>query len=263
LSILAYNWPGNVREIERVGNVITWIFFHDEQHDSRQVWYSKQPLYNIKDGYSEISIWKVHEIIEGLQEFGFDLNPVEKVLNKFGVGFKYGVKDHFPLSEFNKYLRKSDTLSLSGIGSSLISEKNKLFELAYKGLSTYCALFRQDIYGDNNLLDIFNNEFMDPDYCYPDELNKISFRKLERLIKDSLQLTYEIEEERSQKETVAPSKPQTKQNIPDLLSMTKDQLMKFYLVGVLDKTHGNKKGAAKIARVPYSTFVSMCKKYEI
>jgi hypothetical protein len=85
MSLLAHNWPGNVREIERIEQEITWRRAAVED-DPFWCAFPLTPkcLSNTQTDYSALAFG---DFKNGLEDNGVDLTLLESVFNDYGLGF--------------------------------------------------------------------------------------------------------------------------------------------------------------------------------
>lgn len=160
LALLAYNWPGNVREIERVCNSIVENIYlaagdHcDEENGSPSLDYvlSNHRLYLYEE--SEISNFpfkKLPRLASKLKNGKIDISKIEKVLNPSFLSLdQFGEK--FYVEE--GVAETDEGESEGGDDVNFKTVFNLHFELAYHGFLVFCKLFFQNSGDDTNLLDM-------------------------------------------------------------------------------------------------------------
>jgi len=155
LSLLAYHWPGNVREIERVSRLIEW-----EKENIRgipvQIPFflsrdSLDHLTRITETYTALSATKSKNLKSRLKESGIKTDLLESLLNKYGIGLspEEGKKN----KSVWEYIRRADDDYYG----------NKIETRMMPGLEFFCSLFLLDIKSDMNLLDFVEGDIKMPD----------------------------------------------------------------------------------------------------
>lgn len=256
LTLLTYNWPGNVREIERVGNRIRWENGLGKKNKRR--YFEDRQLLSLSSGYTALRPHAGYKIYEELKDFGVEVELLEAAFRKYGIGLteKGKMKKAFQNFDANEPRQK---IASGGDDSGnknlqIVSyEDYEPIEQAYKGLELFCQLFQKDIQADTNLLNMDNDDFTDimgePFFGYEKEYTPAHDVLIKRIY-DFVKL---------KKSSVA-----SPNDLPNLLNSTEDQYLshyqKKYLEELLKKHRGNQTAAAKNAGLPGSTFRDHCKK---
>lgn len=160
LALLAYNWPGNVREIERVCNsIVENIYlaandFCDDESGSSSLDYilSNHRLYLYgEDEISTFPFRKLPSLVSKLKKERIDIRRIEKVLNPSLLSLdQYGEKFYVEGG-----IVETDEDEIEGREDvNFKTVFNLQFELAYHGLLIFCKLFLQNPFEDMNLLDL-------------------------------------------------------------------------------------------------------------
>jgi len=160
LALLAYNWPGNVREIERVCNSIVENIYMaandlcDEESGSSSLDYilSDHRLYLYgEDEISTFPFRKLPRLVSKLKKERIDIKRIEKVLNPSLLSLdQYGEKFYVEggIIETDKdEIEGREDVNFKPVF-------NLQFELAYHGFLIFCKLFLQNPFEDMNLLDL-------------------------------------------------------------------------------------------------------------
>lgn len=162
LSIISYNWPGNVREIERVCGVIEeniyranrsikFINDHSEKNldideDVKMKFYFSSP-----DKESDFDIFKPEKFKKKLALAKVDHKKIEDCIKTCGISFEVSSSKHpfknlkhnifqYPEAECHeKFFKKTF---------------NKYFELAHSGYLVFCKLFFMDNSSTFDVLDL-------------------------------------------------------------------------------------------------------------
>jgi DNA-binding NtrC family response regulator len=262
LTILTHNWPGNVREIERVGQQIIASMDYLNKYAGGAT--CNRPLSTMLPEYSEMSILHALPIWEELQNSDVDHKFLESVMNRYGLGLSYE-QNKKPLAAYKFHLVKYEDHSSSKFNIEYF-KAIKQFDLAFEGLTHYCNLFRQHIHGDKNLLDLTKG-YYDPileeihSYTFEKEKDKKKLKKHLELIMDLNK--FALLKAGIDKKPEPVKDDNTGDETLDILSMTQENLLKMYYKGLIDASDGNKAEAAKKAGLNYRTFLSSLRKYDI
>jgi hypothetical protein len=154
LSLLAYHWPGNVREIERVSRMIEW-----EKENIRRIPVqmsillsrdSLDHLTGTTETYTALSAKKSKNLKSRLTKSGIDTELLESLLNKYGLGLS--PKDGKKNKSVWEYIIRDDDEYYG----------NKIETRMMPGLEFFCSLFLIDIKEDMNLFDIVEGDIKMP-----------------------------------------------------------------------------------------------------
>ena len=165
LELLAYNWPGNVREIERVALLMFRNLMQRKNKLSKDVFEEKDFEYN----NIESNFWKVFKMTEidfggsdyhkdlhlgaELDEIGADVVYLESLLNKYGLKLWAVVDDpeHYAFKEIKTL---PPIYEEEEIGEYLIKIYRNYdpFNKADEGLRFFCTLFLQNMLDNKNVL---------------------------------------------------------------------------------------------------------------
>ncbi len=286
LTLLCYNWPGNVREIERLCQLIAW------EKENKKNWPTQEDLpfaenvfFKYLEGegrYTGIKIEKIISLFTDLKKFGIDTSFLEKFLNEFGLGLilprknlKHSIKPVFHNRDL-KYKRDEATNNRLEVETSY---GTKAFDQAFQGLMIFCSLFFQEINANKNLLDIKKDkESTIPAVAATKLIQKPNSNhfKLEKEIFEYLlgmrlpnnikQLPDFYSKEFQDLMTSATNidKIDNFINTEKLLStLSKEELDKLHVKAVLKRTGGNVRQAAKIMDIAWSTLNESLKKYKL
>ena len=287
MTLLSHHWPGNVREIERVGLLMQRGTYRSEftNYDLsaprdllrlNAISPKESQLFNIKAEYL-LSEMKANKIAT---------NKLESLLNSFFIGLD--ISNTQPaFDSFNE--ETLNQTSLWDFDSNINVLSNIIpFDMAYVGgLGTYCGLFLQDIKAKVNLLslDTFSlNTLCDPIFNYhflgkkergrllrslfPKVFNFLSGIKLEKeydvvsLILNKKQWiehvesTYKGNSLIDQLKGMPEKKLDTNMHGKALANYSFEDLEIEYYRDLLFKYHGNHTKAAEFAGINYNTFRS-------
>lgn len=275
LALLAYHWPGNVREVFRVARLLTrgeralqylpWDVKVDPD------WWNDR-LLHLKAEESLISAHLAISLREKLRRKGVNVKLLESVLNKYRVGLDSNDR------AFPKNLNENQT-------GKIYEERFRVRESgwlnpfweAYQGYVIFCSLFFQDPDKDKkNTLDV--SECTSMRIHSPKTFQKVP-RALKKGIIECLSGvrlpaadvpdTNEAREEfcrnllrayptnsffMSMKKDLLEEEPQL--STPDIWSMTFEDFEKFYYKELIRQVGGDKSEAARRIGVKYQTFMS-------
>ncbi|MEI7636223.1 MAG: sigma 54-interacting transcriptional regulator [Syntrophus sp. (in: bacteria)] len=168
MILLTYHWPGNVREIERVGRLlwrkrelISCLRDDGDNNDfkldyKRSSFYDEERLDKLGEQDTAIDASKLYDFVDILRKGGVDTDALESLLNSFGIGI-YGYKDRIRLGLDTKAAREgvkkpfeafeeSDLYVSAGVDERLNVRRMKVykpFEKAFQGYELFCSLFLQ------------------------------------------------------------------------------------------------------------------------
>lgn len=238
MALLAYNWPGNVREIERVGQFIRMLM--------KSPWGPLRESGLLGDVHflfpatarTSLDIYRFRHLEADLQEGGIRVKTLERELNKHGLGISRPEKVS---PAFQKKQLKAIELKNETNKFGVMCYKIEEFEKARDGFSNfYCPLFHQNENSDKDLADV---------------TQWYRFRYLPQEIEEKhMDLANEIlgfflQRSKTPPEDAIP-KPIRSGNFFD---MTFKELQRYYFKRLLDLNHGKIKAVAKQADLPEST----------
>jgi len=249
MAIMAYNWLGNVREIEKVGNLITWQMAAFKDSGRSKHWFYEHSLAHLKPGYTSLNLRLCSVLYRDLSNYGIDIRLLHRELVKYGITLTYrgGSGPSVAFSEIDKHAPERKLITVGQLNIEAV-HVCKEFEKVYDGVNLICSLLKRNIDHNNNLFELADGHF-DIHARPPSDFFKKYTNTREKLVHG---ITSFIEEKYLSKiETVSPS---------DIFKMTEKELLCHYLKGILKIAHGNQSKAAKIAKIPLSTFRDHCKK---
>lgn len=276
MVLLAHNWPGNVREIERTGALLlgakqpeTTDTFLDAWEDSfesvdteilalpaalenmQNIKFTKTGLGVIDDEDAPIEGHRAFQLYNQLQNVGIDADHLEELLNRFHIGLALHneARPFSPFSPFNPENFHQAFTVYKRFDVALCPPVES-FTNAYLGLRAFANLFWCPIRGDVNLLDVRNAPLDVPLYS----VNRF-FDLSPRNITLFNAITAYIRANK-QNGLVPPKEP-------DMCDLKYDQLMKRYCQSLLERTQGNQAEAARRAGMNYSTFRLKLKKLDV
>jgi transcriptional regulator with AAA-type ATPase domain len=291
LKILAYHWPGNVREIDRVLRLIyrdklrsdTLVFDTPEMKMRFQL----GRFHRLNERETPFKRGVTADLLEMISDWGGDSELLESLLNRFRVGLSND--DAAPA--FNDYQQEFEQHYDEQKGLAVFEKKYdvklllpiKQFEDVFKGYLAFCGLFMQDPSKNSNVLENIDDgdiEFHDLSALeYTDdqeeEVNNLAKAIMQYskkvLMEDHPEVNaspqsfwdelvdfkeiLETEEEEVDKNNES-NQPQT----TDVLDLRENELLKVYYSQLLRKTGYHIKSAADLAGLNQSTFRSKLKK---
>jgi DNA-binding NtrC family response regulator len=286
LILLAYNWPGNVREIGRIAKLLIREKWKEDYFDSKRSYQPDDPhsynLYHLDKKDTALDPEILEMIGIELPNWGVDLDLIETLLNKKGVGLSGKEEDY----AFKELRDKGNVVFCAFIDDDFsikLCNEYEPFTEAYEGYLAFCGLFLQDPLKDENIL----TSLRQCDY-YHFNLDHLDFPKSkERDIRESakaimkyLKEVYiedykwptgihefwlalnDIEEKYSGKQLSSEKKANEK-SIEKIWSMEETDLRKLYYAGLLERTGGSITLAAKMAGLKTTTFAERLKKLGI
>ena len=288
LTLLAYHWPGNVRQIDRVARLLyrdkLWseniAFDKSEMKSSHQ----RDRMSRLDKREIQINSDFSVELLEAIAAWGGDCELLESLFNEYGVGLSN--ESNEPAFKnvqacFDKqYSEQKGLTDLEDKYDVRILLPIEQFEKATKGYLAFCSLFRLYPYKNNNVLDdISGGDYKNFDLeeiNYPRDREKeivnlvkviMQYKKLisvdditRSLVPDDLHAFWKELVEVSKTEVNEKQDDQkrstSQSDISTIFDQREDVLKKYYYSRLLEKTDGNIKSASKIAGLPESTFRS-------
>ncbi len=287
LLLLTHHWPGNVREIERIGRLI-----------KRENWINEQVL---KDSRSDTMVPPIERIfhldprdtsfdpnilerlVYDLESWDIDVSFLDKLFQKHRVSI---IEDETNLKAFKELSVGPESggyFSAFTSDTLILPNDFKPFDEAYEGYLLFCDLFMQDPKKDDNILATIKNQctssaFNHMRYCFDD---KPSYqRPLKNLRKKIMKCLMEFDSPEydhiddpwefwSILEQTDPYKDLfsadfESEEIQSAISELKEvELLKLYYRKQLEITGGNIKAAAKRVGLKENTFRSRLTKLGI
>lgn len=163
LSALCYNWPGNVREIERVCDSIRMNvnyakskgFLNKRNFNFTISEYPKEQyaaIMKIGSGVSNFEFNKASILLNKLIKNGIDTESIEEKLNTFSLSLDcFGRK--FKQEKYSKFYL-GENIKFNSEIDNIIRTVNIQFGMTTGGFCIFCALFFQDIASDKDILDL-------------------------------------------------------------------------------------------------------------
>ena len=294
LALLAHNWPANVREIDKIGRFLkrkaTYYRILSSGSTDPNAKEIETKMMGLSKSETSFDPNAIAFLYEGLKKKGVDVKTLEEILNSAGVGlaskniaipkrsiFKVDTSSDF---ESPTMVREYELEQIKRFDISLINCKE--FDWMFLGYIGFCSLFFQDPVADqNNILvdkcrttnvrapdglfpsEHFVGKFKElqgPIFRYLSEIEIPSGREIPNdsvsreafcldLLRDhpsnaflaDLRERYHIEEEEER---------------VDIWTMKYDEFLRYYYEGLIERTGGNKREAAKRIGVNYQTFNS-------
>ena len=270
LALMAHDWPGNVREVERTALLLKRRKLLETEDPGIELWEdviealgasgkgavetgSGGPVEKPSSGSGMTHFHNVvlsgnrtYRLCQHLEKNGASVSGFHEAIRKFHLGIMLKrterAFDPFPEDMLHTSVRRNVRL---GVG---FLKTIPAFEQASRGLRLFCHLLSKDPNSALNLLD------PRPTPAAPAPRSETEFpgwtSEIRRLA-ESIGL-------HPWKKPVEP--PQT----PDWLSrMSRETLMKTYYRALLEKANGNKAEAARMADLKYTTFREALNKYGI
>ncbi len=262
LSLLAYNWPGNVREIERIGRMLErgneWLKLISFDSETERKSFESKRLFRITaqhmtTPYKTILAFKGGQLYSDLKKNGVDVDFLEQILNKHRVSLaEFSEIPAFP-DDIDCFSYDIETAERYGLRFSYHIND---FEEAYEGFTIFCDLFFQAANSSNEIFDLsyfllgdsFNN------VEYPEnEFDK--FKQLVSSIIDYLVKKGELAQKTTENNSISED--------VDVFSLKKADLLKLYYQTLLHRANDNQKKAAEFAGLKYTSFRDELKRHGI
>ena len=267
LTLLAYNWPGNVREIERIGRMIEW-----GEENLKRVSFpfstdSLDHLTGFNETYTALDAKKSKRLKNKLEERGIKTDVIESLLNKYGLGLL--PKEGNENERMWKYIKADERVIFEEV----------VWETIHTGLEFFCSLFLLDIKSDMNLFDFIEGDFIMPAQPPLHFIKKpkqehhemvkriIEYRIGAKLSKDleKMPVTPGDDYDRFKKmiSERAEDARRSRKIETDPASMTEEGTMAQYYKKLYRDTGGNIKVMAKIAGKSKTTIREKIKKFDL
>lgn len=248
LAVMAYNWPGNMREIEKFGVM------------------RGKTLYCNSDFYISPSLNELRSI---LYKMGIESSVVSSVLRKGRLSFNDSHRDERDDFDSRPALSDIKRLQLQQYDNAFpeigVIEKTEILEQVIEGVMTLSHLLYVDYQADINLIDT-TKVYKTPKYVmahngffYPRlggfPLVRVAGKKAEAVWNDCMRRSADYLREKLY------GTPKKSELNPLVLS--EENLLKTYYKTLLLRTEGNIAKAARLAGMNDRTFRSRLKKYDI
>ncbi len=283
LILLSYNWPGNIREVERIAKLLMRKKWLDENVESKSSFSS-----DYVDSYRLFYLDKrdtslnpeITDRIKSELPKEADLDLLESLLNKGRVGLS-DKKDDYAFEELQN--KQSDYFSFFDQHTLKICNDFEPFEEAYRGYLGFCGLFLKNPSEDENILtdlkncdiDNFSLDYLD----YPKSKEKQVYNLAKAIMKYLKDIHIEdykwptniyefwcaLEDisERYYGTKSSSKKRKGEEGLEKIWSMSEKELLKLYYNGLLKNTGGSVKFAAKMTGLKTTTFWERLKKLGI
>jgi len=280
LTVLAYNWPGNCREIERVCRLITrnhleWRELNRGGSESvnQAEHFFRMFLFDKKE--TMINLFRILEIYARIKKFGGDVEFLDRYLEEYGVRFSNNLTPVFsdlPTSQ-NEIAKFYQPVFEANKGASQAIFKFSpipQFEKSAAGYNMFCAVFGKNSNLNANIIDELESSEskFTPENSY---FYRLSEDKKERLATVSKALMMSIKRKNDGngdgQDPSIEAGDGTKNTTIDKASalnaigdLAEKDLLKLYYERLLMRSNGNIKLAAEAADINPSTFRSRLSK---
>lgn len=249
LTLLLYNWPGNMRELEHVGMKLT-VWKKQMERANPQAKYDVMLSSTLSDFGMKLE--NHIRFTEHLKKSNIDTAKLNRYLNQYGLRLAFC--EQAPLKDNEEEVThpfdfEPVSLQETDCGKyQLPKQYSEAIERIDSGFSKFCQFLGLDASSERDIteLDIASGGFgvvikTDPNRKYSEDADEIV-----KTIKS-------IHDQRNT----------TKENLPlnfgDLTKLTQEELLTLYYTQLLEKTQGNKAEAARLADINYSTFKNRLK----
>lgn len=256
LILLSYNWPGNLREIRRVARFLKLVRKWANR-DSTPDLFRYHDMRISKISYSWRLFYTFHTN-------NININPLERFLNKYHLGI---------VPPMHK-----KTLPFRNVRSH--EDAAKVIETAKEGLLLFADLFLVDPYSNSDISDIWNSKCDHRIQIYNNQKYWMPFSSYEcraaipkglrewiwiyiRSKLENRPVNYASDAEISGLDNRPSAGPETSPELPDIFSMTLEELKRTYFSEILKRAGGVQRKAAELAGVNAKTFSAWCRKGKI
>jgi len=167
LTLLAHNWPGNIRELLMVLGIFKQLknidFLIRKDQYKR---FAPSFLFELERRYTDLHGRRLLDLIDNLKENGVQIEFLENYLNVYSLGIIPSLTKKTVTNDIKRPLNdfKFSSLTLACDDSYFyFAEKYGFLTILFydvpfnriiKGFERYCWLFYQNMRGDKNLIDI-------------------------------------------------------------------------------------------------------------
>lgn len=147
LALLSYNWPGNVREINRVISVLKSRYYLRKINPVIRGWDSDTSgLYDLNKEHTGLSLDLTEVLYEKLINSGFDLDNLELLLNEVGIGLSHEEKKVFKKFKEKNLYNTMDTQNSTSFEDIINNESIPGDDNEYKHLNNKISNVLQKLY---------------------------------------------------------------------------------------------------------------------
>lgn len=288
MVLLAYNWPGNVREVEKVGRLLMCKKQPEEPNICPEIWedaydlaeseifalpaansdmknakLKKTGLCAIDSEATALKAYMAFQLYNDLKYCGVDVDCLETLLNRFNLGLAINNESR-PFD----YYGESDPRAQIAVDSRFdvaVYPPIAAFAGAYMGIEAFAALFWSLARENVNLLDIPKTTFTIP-FAPINRFFKLTSRNIDLF---STITAYIRKKKRNHDPSPEGPIPNSKAEMqkrfltPELYNLNYYDLSKTYFKFLLKHTAGNQAHAARIAGLKYTTFRQKLKKFGV
>jgi len=257
LILLTHNWPGNVREIERIGSVIRREKWLDEQaingEDSRAQSSSRIKIIHLDPKDTSFNPWILDDLVNTeLPSRGVDVVSLDKKLRKYGVSLTTDSNE----TAFKKQIEREPVFSWFDEYSLKIYDPYRPFENAVDGYEYFCQVFFQDSQQDANILTKISNS-NEPESHSDGGHSKPGYEK------KFIQLVNALHQKFIGTGLGDHDSPFNDEAIDEVSKLTEEELLRQYHLKILEKTGGNVRAAARRVALNESTLRARLRKLGI
>jgi transcriptional regulator with AAA-type ATPase domain len=287
LLLLCHNWPGNVREVERVGKILFREMWLDENERDASEEKSKElnriSFKELDPVDTSFDPGALSDLNMDLIEFGVDVKFLNRLLKKKRVS----LHDESPAFCFKEKVEcKPLSKDNNAFYNFQIYKPHEHIEEAFEGYTLFCHFFLKNEFEDENILStIREGNSLDNTWSI-DEIWFDSAQRNEREIRSLLKSIMKFIKNYSDEKSVVKSEIYsfwqwleeetdrigidnsiTAKNeeffIESMIDYTEEELLKIYYERQLKRTYGNVKAASKLVGLPENTFRSRLDKYQV
>jgi DNA-binding NtrC family response regulator len=181
LTLLAYNWPGNCREIERVCRIINryHLIFKDLNLKNREDYKKIEFTYRMVSfdkRETMLTTSRTQKIRDNIEKYGGDVEFLDLFLEQYYLRLSYNfipVFSDLPTSqdEIAKFYQPIFKAEKSDLGPICKFMSIPKFEEASGGFNLFCAIFGQPVNEDGNIVDVLES-------ARPESFNDVVFMDL-------------------------------------------------------------------------------------
>jgi hypothetical protein len=273
--LLAYHWPGNVREIDRVARLISRDKYRTDSLEFETPEMRSQfqlgRFHRLDGRETSLKSGETDNLLDTIALWGGDSDLLESLLNRLRVGLS--TDDGAPA--FNEYQREFDHHYEEQPGLAKFEEKYdvrlllpiKQFDDAFKGYLAFCGMFMQDPHSECNVFERIDggghmkyHDLSELQYS-ADEKDRVEGLSDAIIRNPYLNQWKDSDEDDDGADEKTGQEADTEEGQhPDLMDLPEKELLRRYYSELLRKTAYRIRAAAKRAGLVETTFRTRLKK---
>jgi transcriptional regulator with AAA-type ATPase domain len=281
LWLICHNWPGNVREIERIGFFLQWnlkiIHLKLKSFEPSGIKHYPYPQPFILE-YTSMNILIFNDLLDKMKSYGINIDFLKTVLNEGNLRLKFKMeydttnKAYRPFKNIKpiKLIRHNDFRSEFDV---YYFERVGLIDEAFFGFDEFCYVTIQNIFSNRNLIEFDRYNIVDDLKHWspimeiidePDESSRVeSVAYYNEFLRQFVEFRAKKKIPDNIKTTFPESKPELIQFLEnehpeklDILSLNEHEFLRILYTRQLQETNWSVKKAAENLKIDVGTFRS-------